>query len=109
MVETTEILNKILERLESFGATMLWQADWLDADKMAAMIGMEAGTLRKAAAQGDIPGHKLPGRGKGGHWVFSPQEVSKAIWNQGEENSAVQNGRVNRKAADIIASFRQRR
>jgi len=109
MEESTELLNKILQRLEMMGSAMLWQAEWLDAEKMAPMLGLETGTLKKAAATGDIPGHKLPGRGKGGHWVFSPQEVSEAIRSQGRENPAVTRSRANGKAAEIIASFKRRR
>ena len=92
------LIRGIYERVGTIAQAQGWNASMLSTNQMATLLEMSPETLKKAAANGEIPGHKIAGRGKRGSWYFIPKEVVDAIQNQGQE-------RVDyRKVADKILS-----
>lgn len=79
------LIKGIYEHVDTIARSQEWQAGLLTTPRMAALLDMTPDTLKKAAAAGYIPGHKIMGRGKRGSWYFNPQEVQDAIQNCGKK------------------------
>lgn len=73
------VLNRICEHVDTIAKSQEWQVGLLSTPRMAALLDVTSDTLKKAAAAGEIPGHKIMGRGKRGSWYFNPEEVQHAI------------------------------
>ena len=86
--------------------TRMWESDWvwLTAQDMARLLSSEGDAilpswLKKRAAVGEIPAHKLPGSNR---WRFNPKAVSKAIKMLGREGGAVVQMRAFEKANAML-------
>jgi excisionase family DNA binding protein len=77
-----ELLRRLVEDSESRAVIIPSGNRWLTTRQAAAYLGMSQKTLRRAAGEGRIPGHKNPADNGRGTWKFKCADLDRWLKKQ---------------------------